>query len=193
MIQPNSLVLYCTTKLMSLWVKESLGNSMEFFNQSYPLLTNKHSLLNQIIHISIKGIKWKLLSAAVSPPVFLLIYSSLRYLRTLTPGDQEVSKAGKGAGIGGMVWLLFVAYLATKDKGCGKRNERILSAAGGAGWSSNGYYMGCARSQAKRAITRFLAWVLSAGRRQILTWSCPVILRSLFRQTLILLRFSSLF
>jgi len=82
----------------------------------------------------------KTLSAAVSLSCLLLVSSCATY--DPYTGDQEVSKAGKGAGIGAGVAAV-VAYLANKDKDAGKRNERILKAAAGGAvvGGSIGYYM----------------------------------------------------
>jgi outer membrane protein OmpA-like peptidoglycan-associated protein len=82
----------------------------------------------------------KILSAAISLSCLLLVTSCATY--DPYTGEQEVSKAGKGAGIGAGVAAV-VAYLANKDKDAGKRNERILkAAAGGAAiGGSIGYYM----------------------------------------------------
>ncbi|GAC29585.1 OmpA family protein [Brumicola pallidula] len=82
----------------------------------------------------------KILSVAISLSCLLLVTSCATY--DPYTGEQEVSKAGKGAGIGAGVAAV-VAYLANKDKDAGKRNERILkAAAGGAAiGGSIGYYM----------------------------------------------------
>jgi outer membrane protein OmpA-like peptidoglycan-associated protein len=82
----------------------------------------------------------KILSGAISLSCLLLVTSCATY--DPYTGEQEVSKAGKGAGIGAGVAAV-VAYLANKDKDAGKRNERILkAAAGGAAVGGGiGYYM----------------------------------------------------
>ncbi|MFQ3208037.1 OmpA family protein [Alteromonas sp.] len=82
----------------------------------------------------------KILSIALSLSCLLLVTSCATY--DPYTGDQEVSKAGKGAGIGAGVAAV-VAYLANKDKDSGKRNERILKAAAGGAvvGGSIGYYM----------------------------------------------------
>nr|WP_297349462.1 OmpA family protein [uncultured Glaciecola sp.] len=82
----------------------------------------------------------KILSTALSLSCLLLVTSCATY--DPYTGDQEVSKAGKGAGIGAGVAAV-VAYLANKDKDSGKRNERILKAAAGGAvvGGSIGYYM----------------------------------------------------
>lgn len=82
----------------------------------------------------------KILSGAISLSCLLLVTSCATY--DPYTGEQEVSKAGKGAGIGAGVAAV-VAYLANKDKDSGKRNERILKAAAGgaAVGGSIGYYM----------------------------------------------------
>jgi outer membrane protein OmpA-like peptidoglycan-associated protein len=82
----------------------------------------------------------KILSGAISLSCLLLVTSCATY--DPYTGEQEVSKAGKGAGIGAGVAAV-VAYLANKDKDAGKRNERILKAAAGGAvvGGSLGYYM----------------------------------------------------
>ena len=82
----------------------------------------------------------KMLSTSFSLSCLLLVTSCATY--DPYTGDQEVSKTGKGAGIGAGVAAV-VAYLANKDKDAGKRNERILKAAAGGAvvGGSIGYYM----------------------------------------------------
>lgn len=82
----------------------------------------------------------KMLSTSFSLSCLLLFTSCATY--DPYTGDQEVSKTGKGAGIGAGVAAV-VAYLANKDKDAGKRNERILKAAAGGAvvGGSIGYYM----------------------------------------------------
>jgi outer membrane protein OmpA-like peptidoglycan-associated protein len=82
----------------------------------------------------------KILNTTLSMACILLVTSCATY--DPYTGEQEVSKAGKGAGIGAGVAAV-VAYLANKDEDAGKRNERILkAAAGGAAIGGGiGYYM----------------------------------------------------
>ena len=82
----------------------------------------------------------KTITAALSLSCVLMLSSCATY--DPYTGEQEVSKAGKGAGIGAGVAAV-VAYLANKDKDAGKRNERILKAAAGGAVIGGGvgYYM----------------------------------------------------
>lgn len=82
----------------------------------------------------------KFLSVTISLLCFLLLTSCATY--DPYTGEKEVSKAGKGAGIGAGLAAV-IAYMANKDEDAGKRNERILKAAAGgaAVGGSIGYYM----------------------------------------------------
>ena len=82
----------------------------------------------------------KKLSNTLSLACFLLVSSCATY--DPYTGEQEVSNAGKGAGIGAGVAAV-IAYLDNKDQDPAKRNERILkAAAGGAAIGGGiGYYM----------------------------------------------------
>ena len=68
-------------------------------------------------------------------------------------GEQEVSKAGKGAGIGAGVAAV-VAYMANKNEDPRKRNERILkAAAGGAALGGGiGYYMDTQEAELRKQL-----------------------------------------